>query len=134
MAEAEWKVETKIKPTSGLGKLLRHHPDIVAQLAQIAAGIATKANAGHKPGRYGIIVQNNHNTKRARVLVHPTDSGGIHLELTEHLMLKAAASSGNKTVNTKPSAQALTMGAKNGDSAGTVVGGTIQPAALPAAP
>ena len=129
MAEAEWKVETTIKPVSGFGKLLRHHPDVVAQLAQMATKIAAAAENGHTPGSYGVIVQNKHNTHRARALVHPTSGGGIHLELTQHLMLKAAIGQGNRTINTKASSQALTMGNKNGDSTGVVVNGVIQPTA-----
>jgi hypothetical protein len=129
VAEAEWTVDTTIKPVTGLGRLLRHHPDVVAQLAQIAAEIAEKAGAGHKAGRYGIIVQNRKDTKRARALVHPTDSGGIHLELTQHLMLKAAASYGShKPVTAKASGAAIAMGNKPDDTAASIGdGGAIQP-------
>jgi hypothetical protein len=112
---------------------LLHLPEVVAQLVQIATNIATQAETGHTPGSYGVVLQNKKTTKRARALVHPTSGGGIHLELTQHLMLKAAIGNTNKTINAKASATAITMSNKVGDSGGVVVGGTLQPTTSPIA-
>lgn len=132
MAAGEWSAEAKIKPDPDLFKKLTHMPEIVAQLTQMAADIAAKAGAGHSAGDYGIIVQNWPNTKRARAFALPTNSAGIHLELTQHLVLKAAVGSTNKTISKAPSTQASTMGKKEGDSGGTVApGGSITPKAVP---
>jgi hypothetical protein len=124
---ADWTTDVTVKIAPGMAKELRHHPAVVAQLAQLAAKIAATAEAGHTPGSYGVIVQNKPSTRRARALVHPTSGGGIHLELTQHLMLKAAIGQGHKTISTKPSNQALAMGTKQGDSTGVVVAGVIHP-------
>jgi hypothetical protein len=129
MANGEWTVEVKVKPmSSDTRRKLLHHPAVVAQLTQIAAKIAATAGTGHQPGRFGIRVQNWPNTKRARAFAIPADSGGIHLELTQHLLVKAAAGSGHRTISGQASGAAQTMAAKQGESAGVVTpAGTIQP-------
>lgn len=136
MAEAEWSVEVTPKPVSGLGRLLRHHPNVVAAITDIAAQIAARAAAGHKEAQFGVIVQNKANTHRARALVHPTNNAGIHVELTQHVMIKAAAGAQHKVipVGKMPSSAAQTIGSRDGDSAASVgADGTMQPVTASAA-
>jgi hypothetical protein len=131
VAESEWTIKVDIKPVTGIAKLLRHHSNVVAVLTDIATQVAASAEAGHKEARYGIIVQNKAHTNRARALIHPLNSAGIHVELTQHAMLKAAAGSQHKTIplGAKPSTQAQAIAATdNTDSAAAVgAGGTIEP-------
>ena len=110
----EWKHEVTLKVNGELTKQLAHSPGVVARITELATKIAAMANAGHTGGKssvvvrkaqekkerslghaeadFGVIVQNWPNSKHARAFALPTNNGGIHLELTQSLLLKAIAS------------------------------------------
>jgi hypothetical protein len=117
IAAGEWDVDTKItKMTDEQHRALMHHPGIVAQITKIAHQIALAAGAGHSAGDFGVIVQNKHDTKRARAFALPTNNGGIHLELTQSLLLKAAGSAGHTNLKGEPPSEFETAATRDGDS------------------
>jgi hypothetical protein len=93
MAAGEWTVDTKITPMDEeQQRALMHLPGIVAKITALAQKIADAAGTGHSSGDFGVIVQNDPGTSRPRAFALPTNGGGIHLELTQSLLLKAVAS------------------------------------------
>jgi hypothetical protein len=96
MAGGDWDVTVEMKPMTPEQKQhLLHMPNVVDRITNLATQIANTAGAGHKPGRFGVIVQNYPHTKRPRAFALPTDGGGIHLELTQSLLIKAVGSAGS---------------------------------------
>jgi hypothetical protein len=47
---------------------------------------------GEHPSHFGVHVQNFPKSKHPRAFAMPIDSAGIHLELTQSVLIKAAAS------------------------------------------
>lgn len=90
---ADWDVAVTVKPMDDeQQRALLHHPAIVARITALAQQIADAAGTGHSTGDFGVIVQNDPDTARPRAFALPTNGGGIHLELTQSLLLKAVAS------------------------------------------
>ena len=88
----EFDTTVTVKPSDDLKGNLNHHPAVVAQITALAQKIADHANIGHKEGDFGIHVQNFPHSRHARAFALPMNGGGIHLELTQSLLLKAVAS------------------------------------------
>lgn len=44
-----------------------------------------------KTGHFGVVVSDNPANSRPRAYVHPVDGHGIRIEMTHHVLLKAAA-------------------------------------------
>jgi hypothetical protein len=80
--------EVQYDPGEGLNeycRMLRHHPLVVAHMvvkAQEALAMCSD--------NYDYFVQNRDDTTRARVWMHPINNEGIHEELSESLLIKAA--------------------------------------------
>jgi hypothetical protein len=109
MAAGEWDVEIKMKVSEGFKGELLHHPAVVAQITELAQKIVDHASSGHHvtetskhpfklgiqgehPSHFGVHVQNFPKSKHPRAFAMPIDSAGIHLELTQSVLIKAAAS------------------------------------------
>ena len=109
MAATEWDVEIKVKTPASFKDELAHHPAVVARITELAQKIVDMASVGHHathaglhplklgiegnhPSHFGVHVQNFPKTKHPRAFAMPIDSAGIHLELSQSLLIKAAAS------------------------------------------
>lgn len=88
----EFDTTVTVKPNPEINGALAHHPAVVAQITALAQKIADMAGAGHHAGDFGIRVQNFPKSRHARAFALPTNNGGIHLELTQSLLLKTVAS------------------------------------------
>lgn len=87
------KHDTITIPDETLREIL-HSPEVVAELTQAADKIvaAVDSMTGTEEN-FGVTLQNWSPTRssRARALVHPITSKGIHLEVKESLLIKARA-------------------------------------------
>ena len=49
-----------------------------------------------KTGHFGIVMSEDPDNTRPRLYVHPVDGHGIRIEMTHHVLLKAAAAMGGR--------------------------------------
>jgi len=49
-----------------------------------------------KTGHFGVVVSDEPSNTRPRAYVHPVDGHGIRIEMTHHVLLKAAAAMGGR--------------------------------------
>ena len=71
-----------------IDKAIRHLPAVVAYCEKKAH--ETIAHVGNGSDHFEVILSDNPSNTRARAYCAPSDNQGIHLELSEHALLKAA--------------------------------------------
>jgi hypothetical protein len=69
-----------------IDRAIRHMPGVVAYLVQKAEELLEATDSEN----FGIILQNNPEYQRARAYVLPSNDQGVHEELSQHILLKAA--------------------------------------------
>lgn len=89
MADAdELAVSGEYALTLDQHRAIRHSPQVVAHITALAN---LMLGSIEKDQHFKVVVQNDPNTSRPRAYVAPADSAGVHLELTDSVILKAAA-------------------------------------------
>jgi hypothetical protein len=78
-----------------IDKAIRHMPGVVAYMVKAAQECI---NLTGVPDEFTVILQNDPNTQRPRAYCAPNTSDGIHLELTEQVLLKSAISMEDRTL------------------------------------
>lgn len=71
-----------------LAHKIMHSPAVVQRLTQAAQQAVDLCDSEN----FGVTVQNEQGTKRARAYAHPINDAGIHQEIEDRLLIKAAAS------------------------------------------
>jgi hypothetical protein len=59
-------------------------------------GVLVQTAKGIDLSGWDLVVEDNPDHTRPRAYVHPIDGKGIHIEMTHHVLLKAAAAMGGK--------------------------------------
>jgi hypothetical protein len=59
-------------------------------------GVLVQSAEGGDLSAWDLVVQDNPDHSRPRAYVHPVDGKGIRIEMTHHVLLKAAAAMGGK--------------------------------------
>jgi hypothetical protein len=85
-------------------RAIRHMPMVVAHITAKAEEMLGLVDAmclseltskrwknSQKMGHFDVVVSDSPDNTRPRAYVHPIDSKGIHIEMTHHVLLKAAA-------------------------------------------
>lgn len=72
--------------TAEIDRRIRHIPDIIMHMLEKAAEL----KSGTGSGNFEIVIQAQENTARPRAYVVPKNREGIHEELSQAVLLKAA--------------------------------------------
>lgn len=75
-------------PGKGIERRIRHMPVVVDHITKKAEELVERTGSDN----FKVVVQNRKNTTRARAYGAPANNVGIHEELSEHVLLKAAIS------------------------------------------
>lgn len=72
--------------------------DMLAIVNQLCAAELTSKQwqKRSKTGHFGFLMSEDPDHTRPRAYIHPVDGYGIHIEMTHHVLLKAAAAMGGK--------------------------------------
>lgn len=107
MPDTEWRM------TDEQHRAIRHMPMVVDHCIALAEQMlvivdqlceqvltSKRWEKRGKTGHFGIKISNAPGNTRPRIYVHPIDGHGIRIEMTHHVLMKAAAMMGGRALTT----------------------------------